>query len=150
MHRETRLLYVDGLTTIADKVAMTNTISHELVHQWFGNYMTMEWWDHFWLSEGFATYYASVGVREVGSDGTGGQNFMPMERMITDVVQRALQEDVLPTRHPVLYTALTENGLEVKYSRIVYQKAGSLLRMMNIVLSEDIFKAALTQFLKNL
>ncbi|MCI01504.1 aminopeptidase M1-like, partial [Trifolium medium] len=61
-YREIQLLYDDQYSDVANKQMVANTIAHELAHQWFGNLVTMEWWTHLWLNEGFATWMSYLAV----------------------------------------------------------------------------------------
>ena len=64
-YRETSLLYNNIIDTIANKRRVSQVISHELSHQWFGNYVTMKWWDDLWLNEGFASWVQYLGLDSV-------------------------------------------------------------------------------------
>ena len=127
---------------------MTYTISHELVHQWFGNSVTMDWWDDLWLNEGFASYYELKGVYLINEPET--DEFGPIDTQILDLTQSAMVYDITPATHPIHYTASTENGLNVRFTRIVYQKAGAVIRMMEAALGESVWKAGLVHYLKKL
>lgn len=80
-----RLLIEEGVATVADRVSAATTLSHELVHQWFGNLVTMKWWDDLWLNEGFASYYSNTAVQDIGLE-----DMLPLDTLVSDAVQRAM------------------------------------------------------------
>lgn len=61
-YRETSLLYDRTISSTANKLRVANVVAHELAHMWFGNLVTMAWWDELWLNEGFASYIQYKGV----------------------------------------------------------------------------------------
>jgi aminopeptidase N len=65
--RETGLLYYDGLSTESNKKSTALVIAHELAHMWFGNLVTLQWWDYTWLNEGFARLFQYISTDTVSS-----------------------------------------------------------------------------------
>lgn len=66
--RETALLYDKKSSSASNKQRVASVVAHELAHQWFGNLVTMEWWNELWLNEGFATYLQYKGTHELYPD----------------------------------------------------------------------------------
>ena len=65
--RETGLLYYDGVSTENNKKSIAMVIAHELAHMWFGNLVTLQWWDYTWLNEGFARLFQYLAMDKVSS-----------------------------------------------------------------------------------
>lgn len=69
--RESGLLYDPKYSTLKDKLHVASDIAHEQAHQWFGDWVTLDWWDNTWLNEGFATYFEYHSLAEMpDNDGT--------------------------------------------------------------------------------
>lgn len=134
-YREDYLLYFEGETTELQRRRVSEVIAHELAHQWFGNIVTMEWWDDLWLNEGFATYVEKIGLHEFHPE------FESDNLIVTDDMQTSMVRDAQP------------NSLTVHYdgdnlSAIVYSKASCLIRMMAAFLTEETFQTAINEYLK--
>ncbi|CAG7728106.1 unnamed protein product [Allacma fusca] len=145
VYRLSRLIYVEGESTIQDKVTLANTAAHELAHQWFGNLVTMKWWDDTWLNEGFSTYFANIAA----SAPNVYPEYMWEDYVVVDSVQDAMQADARGTTHPLHNVGLlkpeeTSSG----FGTISYEKGGSVVRMMNEFLTEPIFIAGVREYLK--
>ncbi|CAG7731834.1 unnamed protein product [Allacma fusca] len=141
-YRIVRLMYFEGESTIQEKWTMTNTIAHELAHQWFGNLVTMKWWDDIWLNEGFATHFANLASTGVYPE------YGWTDYVVVDSVQYAMQADVRGTTHPLHYDGLlTPAETRLGFDTISYDKGASILRMVNGFMTEAYFKAAMKIYL---
>ncbi|CAH1973006.1 unnamed protein product [Acanthoscelides obtectus] len=145
-YREVDLLDEGAATSANSKQNIIQTIAHELSHQWFGDYVTIDWWSNLWLNEGFATYF-QCHLANLVENGT-----MELDKQfITWVVHRAFQSDALYTTTPISneYSEInTPTEINKKFDDISYSKAGSVIRMMEHMLGKDVFQKALRNYLK--
>ncbi|XP_062403914.1 alanyl (membrane) aminopeptidase-like b [Sardina pilchardus] len=144
-YRESSLLFVDDVSSTFDKEYITTAIAHQLAHQWFGNLVTMKWWNDLWLSEGFATYMSYKALKNLQPSWNTDDLFVVNE------VQKAFQVDALTTAYPLSTSedeiqTLTEiNGL---FDTITYSKGAAVLRMLSHYM--DNFKGGVQKYLKDL
>ncbi|GLV41002.1 uncharacterized protein CBL_04526 [Carabus blaptoides fortunei] len=124
-YRETALLVDDKVSTKRNVQRVASVITHELAHQWFGDYVTTEWWNNTWLNEGFATYFEY--------HITGASVFIV---------------DSLDNTTPLNYHVETPTQISSHFGSISYNKGGSVIRMMEHFLGTDNFKTGLQKYLK--
>ncbi|WP_062076622.1 aminopeptidase N [Demequina globuliformis] len=118
------------------------TVLHELAHMWFGNLVTMRWWDDLWLNESFAEFVGThAGERAQGLD--GAWTAFAAERKSVAYVQ-----DQLPTTHPVLSDIPDIEAVAGQFDMITYAKGASALRQLALWLGEDVFFAGVARYLK--
>ncbi len=140
-YRESALLANPKTTSIASKRSIATVITHELSHQWFGNLVTMKWWDNLWLNESFANLMEYIAVDALESkwniwlDYAGYEPILALRRDAIDGVQ-AVQVDV---HHPDEITTLFDGA-------IVYAKGGRLLRMLQHYIGTEAFQAGLKSY----
>eukprot|EP00668_Euglena_longa_P000610 GGOE01000746.1.p1 GENE.GGOE01000746.1~~GGOE01000746.1.p1 ORF type:complete len:882 (-),score=313.77 GGOE01000746.1:304-2592(-) len=141
-YREVDLLCDLSTVSMSQKQRITVCVSHELAHQWFGNLVTMRWWDDLWLNEGFANWMESYCV----------DNLLPEWKMwevfVSRDLQRALQLDGLRTSHPIQVPIAHASEVEEVFDSISYSKGGSLVRMLFAVLGQDHFQKGLQLYFK--
>lgn len=139
--RETTLVYIPGKTSIVSQKRIAEVIAHEIAHQWFGNLVTMKWWDDLWLNESFATFMAYKAVH----------HFWPEWHVWTDYLTQTIFEgmalDSLRSSHPI--QAHIKEAAEVNelFDEIAYDKGGSILRMLEEYLSPDVFRDGLRTYI---
>ncbi len=140
--RENLLLAFEGITPLVNKQRIAEVIAHELTHMWFGNLVTMQWWEDLWLNESFATYLAYKAV----------DNFYPEwkikdEYVVTEVFS-ALDADSLNSSHPIKVEIKDPNESNEIFDEISYEKGGSVLRMIENYLGEEKFRDGLRNYIK--
>ncbi|XP_015606053.1 aminopeptidase N [Cephus cinctus] len=144
-YRESVLLQMDGVTSSKDLQTITNIMSHEYAHVWFGNMVTPSWWDYVWLSEGFATYFEYFGSSLVHS------HWRLMEQYVVNVVHSALSYDSLSSTRAMNGEGIGSPSTIAQSLDIVsYQKAGSVIRMLSHIIGEEVFCTGLRNYLKTM
>ncbi|XP_059422397.1 glutamyl aminopeptidase [Carassius carassius] len=142
-YRETNLLFDKNESSSINKQRVASVIAHELVHQWFGNIVTMDWWDDLWLNEGFASFFEYVGVEEAEPD-WGMRDIM----LINDVFP-VMVDDALLSSHPIIVDVSSPAEITSVFDAISYNKGASILRMLEDLLGRDTFRDGCRRYLKN-
>ncbi|HEX8004219.1 MAG TPA: aminopeptidase N [Mycobacteriales bacterium] len=128
--------------TDAARERRAETILHEMAHMWFGDLVTMRWWDDLWLNESFATY-ASVLCQVSATRFTGGwTTFANVEKTW------AYKQDQMPSTHPVVADIVDIEAVEVNFDGITYAKGASVLKQLVAWVGQDRFLAALRSYFK--
>uniref|UniRef100_A0A8D3AEQ1 Leucyl/cystinyl aminopeptidase n=2 Tax=Eukaryota TaxID=2759 RepID=A0A8D3AEQ1_SCOMX len=139
--RETSLL-VGKQSSPLEKRVVASVIAHELAHQWFGNLVTMSWWNDLWLNEGFATYMQYMSLQTVMPQLDIGNLFLAVRF-------RALEKDALNSSHAVSTEVNAAEQVEEMFDSISYEKGASILLMLNASLPGDQqFRKGIIQYLK--
>lgn len=140
--REVGLLVDEKNTSIGSKELIVEVIAHELAHQWFGNLVTMEWWTHLWLNEGFASYIPYLVVEKLFP------KWNIWERFTTDTQGIALRLDSLKTTHPIEIEVHHPDEIGEIFDAVSYSKGASVIRMLAEYLGEKDFRDGLRYYLK--
>ena len=141
IYRENDLLIDDKTSSVGAKQGVAETIAHEMAHQWFGDLVTMKWWDDIWLNEGFATWMTSHPLEQ----------WKPEWMLSQDVVQntdRALAGDSVKNTRPIHQEAETRAEIEQLFDGIAYGKSAAVLNMLESYLGPDTFRAGVNLYLK--
>ena len=140
-YRESLLLADDQHASIGSKKLIASVIAHEMAHQWFGDLVTMKWWDDIWLNEGFATWMESKPVESWKPEWNG---------QLDDVsaTTRALNVDSLVNTRPIHQAADTPDQIIELFDGIAYGKAAAVLQMLEAYLGRESFRAGVNEYLK--
>lgn len=141
MFRESFLIYNSQETSTEIQEYMTVLMAHELAHQWFGNLVTMKWWNDIWLNEGAATFLEYKGVNHILPE------WGMMDLLILYKTQRALELDALANSHPISVSVENPIDIESIFDAVSYFKGASILYMLEGVLCESVFKRGLNDYL---
>ena len=140
--REIGLLVDEAHTSTATRELVAIVIAHELAHQWFGNLVTMEWWTHLWLNEGFASYIPYLAIDTLFPEWDIWSQFA------TDDLAIALHLDALRHTHPIEVDVHDPNEIGEIFDAVSYSKGASVIRMLAEYLGDKDFKKGLTFYLK--
>uniref|UniRef100_A0A914DTK8 Aminopeptidase n=1 Tax=Acrobeloides nanus TaxID=290746 RepID=A0A914DTK8_9BILA len=141
-YREKYLLYNPKVYTPLQKQSVAVVVAHELAHQWFGNLVTMKWWNDLWLNEGFATLMEYKGTDAI-SDGA----FRMDEYFVYDAQDEAFGRDARASSHPLAFPIEKAEDVTEAFDTITYDKGGSVLRMIRAIMGEKYFQKGLTTYL---
>ncbi|MCC7382437.1 MAG: M1 family metallopeptidase [Deltaproteobacteria bacterium] len=141
LFRQNLLLMDAGTASWRQEKVIAKVIAHEFAHMWFGNLVTMQWWDDLWLNEAFAEWMAHKAVDAMTPDYRVWEDFQ-------DDKNRALADDALPATHPIWTAVETpEQALEM-FDVITYQKGCAVMRMLESFLGESAFREGLRSYMK--
>ncbi|HEY2860021.1 MAG TPA: M1 family metallopeptidase [Terracidiphilus sp.] len=139
-YRETALLIDPKTASVGAKKEVSEVIAHEMAHQWFGDLVTMQWWDNIWLNEGFATWMETKPVAAMHPE----WNIDQEEAAQLDGV---LDLDAQPTTRAIRATANTREEIEQMFDGISYGKAGMVLNMVENYLGKETFRKGVHNYL---
>jgi puromycin-sensitive aminopeptidase len=140
-YREALLLLDPDTSTQLEQQLVADVVSHELAHMWFGDLVTMRWWNGIWLNEAFATFMEVMAVEVFRPEWKRWTNFS-LER--TD----AFEVDSLASTRTVEFEVNAPSDCDGMFDVLTYQKGGALLRMLQQYLGEERFRQGVNQYLR--
>lgn len=138
--RETLLLADLDTATDAELTRMADVISHELAHMWFGDLVTMAWWEGIWLKEAFATFMEVQTVDAFRSEWKRWEQFSRERSAAFDV-------DSLASTRPIEFPVVSPDDAEAMYDILTYEKGAAVVRMLEQYLGEEEFRAGVHHYL---
>ncbi|XP_032237918.2 glutamyl aminopeptidase isoform X2 [Nematostella vectensis] len=142
MYREENLLWREDTSSEVHKQYVGELVSHELAHQWFGNLVTMTWWDDLWLNEGFASYVWYLGLDAVEPE------WNLMNQFIVETLSNAQILDGMTSSHPIIRPISDPAKMGDLLDSITYDKGACILRMLDDFLGTDTFVTGVKKYLK--
>src|SRR5580658_11118732 len=139
--REVLLLLDQKNTAIDLKKTVASVLAHEMAHQWFGDLVTMQWWDYKWLNEGFATWMSSKPVAAWKPEWN-----VQLDNVSNNVY--SLGQDSLVNTHPIHQPADTPAQILELDDAITYTKTAAVLRMLEFYVGPDSFRAGVDLYLR--
>ena len=140
-YRETDLLVDPKTASVSTRKTITSILAHEMAHQWFGDLVTMQWWDDIWLNEGFATWMANKPLAAAHPD----WNIDVDEAQEN---QTALGLDSLKSTRPIHSDVSTPAQIDEAFDAIAYQKGAAVLRMVESYVGAETFKNGINAYLQ--
>ncbi len=140
-YRETALLVDPDNSSAGTRQRVAEVVAHEMAHMWFGDLVTMEWWDDLWLNESFASWMGTKAVDWAFPEWQMWTQFVNMD------TNRALSLDGLKNSHPIEQEVKDPSEISQLFDAISYSKGASVIRMLEQFLTPEVFQQGLHQYL---
>ncbi len=139
--RETAILWDGKSDSLSSRQYVADTVAHEIAHQWFGDLVTMKWWNDLWLNESFATFMSYKAVDALFPE------WKFMTQFLYDNFSTAFAADELKSTHPINVDVKKPGEIDEVFDRISYEKGGSVLRMIEDFAGPETFRKGLNLYL---
>uniref|UniRef100_A0A8C4HL08 Aminopeptidase n=1 Tax=Dicentrarchus labrax TaxID=13489 RepID=A0A8C4HL08_DICLA len=140
-YRETGLLFDPNKSSASDKLGLVKVIAHELAHQWFGNLVTMEWWNDLWLNEGFAKFMEYISLDITYPE-------LQVDDFFLGKCFEAMEVDSLSSSHPVSTHVENPTQIQEMFDDVSYDKGACILNMLRDFLTPEAFEIGIIRYLK--
>ncbi|MGB8167546.1 MAG: M1 family metallopeptidase [Chthoniobacteraceae bacterium] len=141
LYNDTSLLYDPATSSQSTKERAFEVVAHEIAHQWFGDLVTMAWWDNLWLNEGFASW---MGTKATDHFNPEWQSWL----CASGEKEWAMSLDARATTHPIQQRVATEEEANDAFDEITYSKGQSFIRMLEGYLGEQAFREGIRGYMK--
>ncbi|MEO7108458.1 MAG: M1 family metallopeptidase [Rhodoferax sp.] len=140
IYNETTMLYDPAKSPVSTQERVFTVIAHETAHQWFGNLVTMAWWDNLWLNESFASWMESKATA----------HFNPAWHSTLSANgsrELAMADDALKSAHPIYQPVTNESQAADAFDRITYEKGQAFVRMLEAYLGDKAFRKGIRSYI---
>jgi puromycin-sensitive aminopeptidase len=139
-YRETLLLLDPAQASYVEQLDVAETVAHELAHMWFGDLVTMRWWNGIWLNEAFATFMSYLCVDAMEPTWTVFDTFQTIR-------MTAFEVDALASTRPIEFPVESPDDASGMFDTLTYTKGGAVLRMIEQWLGPDVFRDGIRRYL---
>ncbi|HTV84441.1 MAG TPA: M1 family metallopeptidase [Dyella sp.] len=139
---EYAMLLDPSISTQADKEQVFNDAAHEMAHQWFGDLVTMRWWDDLWLNEGFASWMATRTTEKLHPEWN-------VQLDTVGIREGAMSFDASPTTHPIVQHIETVEQANQAFDVITYSKGEAVIRMLENYVGADTWRDGVRRYIKD-
>ncbi|QQV76222.1 M1 family metallopeptidase [Sphingomonas aliaeris] len=138
---ENELLFDPARATESNRQRIYTVVAHEMAHQWFGDLVTMAWWDDLWLNEGFASWMENKASTDLNPNWNGAATAVSFDR------EAALAADATAATHPIIRPIKTVDQIGEAFDGITYQKGQAVIGMMESTLGPDVFRDGIRRYM---
>ncbi len=138
---EPTLLFDAKRGSVGSQQSIYSTVAHEIAHQWFGNLVTMRWWDDLWLNEGFASWMEGKATAELNPQWRYADQAVATDR------EQALRLDATAATHPVIRKVETVDQIGEAFDTITYQKGQAVITMLESAVGPDRFREGVRRYM---
>ncbi len=142
-YREVALLFDESSSSPGTRQRIVEIIAHEMAHMWFGDLVTMAWWNDLWLNESFASWMATKATDNLYPE------WQVWTQFIAEDVSPGMSLDGLENSHPIESEVNNPDEVSQLFDAISYSKGASIIRMLEEFLGPDIFQSGLRDYLNN-
>jgi aminopeptidase N len=139
-YSQEHLLFDPKTSTEDDRQLVFLVVAHEMSHQWFGDLVTMAWWDNLWLNEGFARWMQTYAADDLHPEWKTGLRAL-------SVFEAGKQADAIPSTHPIVQQILTADQAGQAFDNITYDKGAAVITMINAYVGRDAFRDGVRRYM---
>ena len=140
-YRSTCILFDEQKSPVTTKQRVAIVVCHELAHQWFGNLVTMEWWTHLWLNEGFASFMEYLCTDALFPE------WRIWEQFVSHDMFGAMNLDALESSHPIEVEVGHPSEVDEIFDQISYSKGCAVIRMLHNWIGDANFRKGMENYL---
>jgi aminopeptidase N len=140
-YSQNHLLFDAKTSTERDRQLVFLVVAHEMAHQWFGDLVTMAWWNDLWLNEGFARWMQTYAADDLHPEWHTGLQ-------AADIFESGKQADSVPSTHPVLQEVDTADQAQEQFDAITYNKGAAIITMLNAYVGRDRFRDGVRRYMR--
>ena len=140
-YSQQHLLFDPKTSTESDRQLVFEVVAHEMAHQWFGDLVTMAWWDNLWLNEGFARWMQTYSADDLHPEWKTGLRAL-------SIFEGGKQADAIPSTHPVIQTILTADQAAQAFDQITYDKGAAVITMINAYVGREAFEKGVQAYMR--